>query len=190
MTTLMEFLESLNRKERFFLIGDALGNRTFQLSADYQSRLGEALDISIPDGAFVAMDYHLDWIHASLFLTQPGVDREGFHPNIEPVATGNQEDADLLVAFEKEGLTHLVLVEAKAETGWTNMQEQIEGYLTIAQGVSRTGLSRYWIWKLLKEHRIEGRRLGSIWLVSVESLDHYMLTKERPGGYRRRVNNS
>ena len=122
MTTLMEYLESFNRKERFFLIGDALGNRAFQLSPDFQNRLGEALSISIPGGAFVAMDYHLDWIHASLFLTQPGVDGEGFHPNIEPVATGNQEDTDLLVAFEKEGLTHLLLIEAKAETGWTNKQ--------------------------------------------------------------------
>ena len=122
MTTLMEYLESFNRKERFFLVGDALGNRAFQLSPEYKSRLGEAFCIEIPDGAFVAMDYHLDWIHASLFLTQPGVDGQGFHPNIELVATGNQEDVDLLVAFEEDGITHLLLIEAKAETGWTNKQ--------------------------------------------------------------------
>jgi len=72
MTTLMEHLESFNRKERFFLIGDARGNRAFQLSADFRARLSEAFGIEPPSSAFVAMDYHLDWIHASLFLTQQG----------------------------------------------------------------------------------------------------------------------
>ena len=38
MMTLMEHLESFNRKERFFLIGDALGNRAFQLSTDFRAR--------------------------------------------------------------------------------------------------------------------------------------------------------
>ncbi len=36
MMTLMEHLESFNRKERFFLVGNALGNPDFQLSTDFQ----------------------------------------------------------------------------------------------------------------------------------------------------------
>ena len=36
--------------------------------------------------------------------------------------SGNQEDIDLLVAFEADDTTHLMLIEAKAETGWTNKQ--------------------------------------------------------------------
>ena len=83
MTSLMELLESFNRKERFFLIGDALGNRAFQLSNDFRARISEAFGIEPPSSAFVAMDYHLDWIHASLFLTLPGNDDEAVHLNTE-----------------------------------------------------------------------------------------------------------
>ena len=122
MMTLMQHLESFNRKERFFLIGDALGTPHFQLSTDFRSRLSAAFGIQPPSSAFVAMDYHLDWIHASLFLTLPGNDEDAVHPNTDTVATGNQEDVDLLVAFEKGAVTHLLLIEAKAATGWTNKQ--------------------------------------------------------------------
>ena len=122
MMTLIEHLESFNRKERFFLIGDALGNRAFQLSTDFRARLSAAFGIQPPSSAFVAMDYHLDWIHASLFLTLPGNDEEAVHLNTETVVSGNQEDVDLLIAFEEGDITHLLLVEAKAETGWTNEQ--------------------------------------------------------------------
>ena len=79
MMTLMEQLESFNRKERFFLIGDVLGNRAFELSTDFRARLSEVFGIEPPSGAFVAMDYHLDWIHASLFFTLPGNDDEAVH---------------------------------------------------------------------------------------------------------------
>ena len=122
MMSLMEHLESFNRKERFFLIGDALGNPAFQLSSDFRARLSAVFSIQPPSSAFVAMDYHLDWIHASVFLTLPGNDEEAVHPNTETVASGNQEDVDLLIAFEEEDITHLLLLEAKAETGWTNKQ--------------------------------------------------------------------
>ena len=83
MMTLLEHLESFNRKERFFLIGEALGNRAFQLSTDFRTRLSEAFGIEPPSSAFVAMDYHLDWIHASLFLTLPGNDDEAVHLNTD-----------------------------------------------------------------------------------------------------------
>lgn len=122
MMTLVQRLESFNRKERFFLIGDALGNRGFQLSDDFRARLSAAFGLQLPVSAFVAMDYHLDWIHASLFLAQSGIDEVAVHLNTDRVATGTQEDVDLLVAFEEGNITHLLLIEAKAATGWTNKQ--------------------------------------------------------------------
>ena len=122
MMTLIEYLDSFNRKERFFLIGAALGNPVFRLSRKFRVRLSKALGVQVPSSAFVAMDYHIDWIHASLFLTLPGNDEEAVHPNTETIASGNQEDVDLLVAFEEGDITHLLLLEAKAETGWTNKQ--------------------------------------------------------------------
>jgi hypothetical protein len=120
--TVLEYLESFNRKERFFLIGEALGNPAFQLSSNFRAKLSAAFGIQPPRSAFVAMDYHLDWIHASLFLTQPGIDLEAVHSNKQAVASGNQEDIDLLIAFEEGDTTHILLLEAKAASGWTNKQ--------------------------------------------------------------------
>ena len=53
MKTLLEHLESFNRKERFFLVGNALGNPDFQLSAEFQAKLAEAFGIRPPNSAFV-----------------------------------------------------------------------------------------------------------------------------------------
>ena len=70
----------------------------------------------------MGMDYHLDWIHTSLFLTLPGNGQQAIHPNTGPVATGNQEDVDLIVGFDDGHVTQLLLIEAKGETSWTNKQ--------------------------------------------------------------------
>ena len=119
---LIEWLGSFNRKERFFLIGNALGNTNFSLSDEYRSKLDSALGIHPPKDSFVAMDYHLDWIHASLFLSSSTNQLNKVHENSGPIVTANQEDIDLLVAFEDSGVTHLLMIEAKAATGWTNKQ--------------------------------------------------------------------
>ena len=120
MYDLIELLNRFNRKERFFLVGDVLGNRDFSPSKDFLGRLSKATGIPIPPGAFTAIDYHLDWIAASLACHQSA----GFGPfnNADGVFRGIQEDIDLLVAFEENKVCHLVLVEAKAYTGWTNKQ--------------------------------------------------------------------
>ena len=72
------------------------------------------------------MDYHLDWLYAALVITRDGV--EGLHASPggpdDPVGNvnANQEDVDFLVAFDDGDVTHIVLIEAKADTGWTNKQ--------------------------------------------------------------------
>ena len=63
MSDLLELLESFNRKERFFLVSQAVGR--FQLSDDFRRELGEEINLKIPRGAFTAMDYHLDWLTAA-----------------------------------------------------------------------------------------------------------------------------
>ena len=60
------------------------------------------------------MDYHLDWIHAGLFLSGSTNQLNKVHENSGPIVTANQEDIDLLVAFEDSGVTHLLMIEAKA----------------------------------------------------------------------------
>lgn len=127
MADLLKILESFNRKERFFLISHALqgpqGKPVFTLSDDFRGQLEQKLefDFAIPADAFVAMDYHLDWVAASLAKWESdkaGKVDESIFPNPgQKVVEGNQEDIDLLVAFNRGGQYHLIFVEAKAYEG-------------------------------------------------------------------------
>jgi len=119
--SIVENLRAFNRKERFYLIGLALGRPDFALSDNFRDRLADTFDLDVPPDAFVAMDYHLDWLYAATLL--PSVqDHKTTHPNSDGLITANQEDLDLLVAFEEGQATHLVLLECKGVTGWSNKQ--------------------------------------------------------------------
>lgn len=125
---LIDFLEYFNRKERFFLLAEAFGYEgsqpRFLLSADFRQKVSdevglEAQGITIPEDAFVAFDYHLDWIHASLVLShftdeQSRLELLEARTDCYEAIKGNQEDIDLLVAFNTSGLWHLIFLEAKA----------------------------------------------------------------------------
>ena len=120
MFDLIELLESFNRKERYFLLKQALGD--FQLSGDFRRELGNVIKLTIPSGVFAAMDYHLDWLTAALYAYEfDDVDRR-FDNAQQQIIKGNQEDIDLVVAFKANTQYHVVLVEAKGATGWTNGQ--------------------------------------------------------------------
>ena len=120
MPDLLELLEAFNRKERFFLVRQALGN--FQLSNEFRRELGDAISVAIPQDAFAAMDYHLEWLTAALHAHEHG-DSQGIFDNPQQqLVKGNQEDTDLLVAFEYNEYHHIVLVEAKGATEWANEQ--------------------------------------------------------------------
>lgn len=101
-----------------------MGNAHFRLDETFRKSLaGPPLGVDIPPGALVFMDYHFDWIHAAAHLH---VGQRSFdgppEDNAGKVATGNQEDIDLVIAYEDSGVNHLVMLEAKAETGFTNKQ--------------------------------------------------------------------
>ena len=119
----LDTLKSFNRKERFILLHQVLGfeGQTFRPSKRFRTKLAECVGIPrMPCDAYVAMDYHLDWLHLALHIASEG-DVERPVPNAGLVA-GNQEDIDLLVAFEERGEIHVVLVEAKGDTSWGNDQ--------------------------------------------------------------------
>lgn len=115
-------LKQFNRKERFILLHETLGfeDQSFRLCDTFRCRLGKCLGIVVPNDAFVAMDYHLDWLQMALYLTE----------NTQPkwpicndnFVAGNQEDIDLLVCFSDGSGMHLVLIEAKADGAWSNRQ--------------------------------------------------------------------
>lgn len=121
MPSLIEIIKNFNSKERFFLAGQILGNPAFSLSREFREKLGDKLGISIPAYAFSAMDYHLDWLYAAMNLARDN-DPGKIYSNAEQLIKAQQEDVDWLTAFEDAGITHLILIEAKGVSGWTNKQ--------------------------------------------------------------------
>ncbi len=125
---LIELLCQFNRKERFFLVGDALGKRNFGLSSDFRKRLQNAIGLneSIPPDAFAAMDYHLDWIAAALTAFAKGDTKQVFANESydgEKLVMGNQEDVDFLVCFKgREDKYILIFLEAKGYGAWDSAQ--------------------------------------------------------------------
>jgi hypothetical protein len=97
------------------------------LSDGFRAKLDETLSIEVPKNAGWAFDYHLDWLAVALSLYSEGKTCDHL-PEIgritndlgkapDDAATcdkllmeGNQQDADLLIAYDKT----LVVVEAKA----------------------------------------------------------------------------
>ena len=132
----VENLRKFNRKERFYLIGMALGNQDFAISKEFTSLLRNTFKgsgIDFHDRWFAAMDYHIDWIYASLLLsseataTAKTVDGIPVYPRDKAgkCITATQQDIDFVLAFGDEAdasLTHLIMLEAKGATGWTNSQ--------------------------------------------------------------------
>lgn len=119
---LIEILRRFNRKERFFLVGAALGNINFTLGKEFQKALEDKIDAKIYGDVFTAMDYHLDWIDVSLKLWNGSIKIGENFQNLNSQINKNQEDIDLVIAFKSSDKYHMVLIEAKGVTGWTNKQ--------------------------------------------------------------------
>lgn len=111
MHYLVPHLRRLNRKERFFLVGLALGNKEFRLGDEFRQKLSDLLGLFVPEDAFVAMDYHLDWLFAAIHLAATS-GAPGPHPRDSRLITGTQEDIDLLVAFDGDSESRVIMVEA------------------------------------------------------------------------------
>jgi len=124
MTSFINNLDRLNRKERYFLIGMALGNSKFKLNSAFRQKLSDMYyPLAVPDTAFVAMDYHLNWIFVAAALAFDNPVRENIFDNKDRIVDGTQEDVDLLVAFEdKSSMNHVIMLEAKGFTAFSNRQ--------------------------------------------------------------------
>ncbi|MBO6560249.1 MAG: hypothetical protein JJ959_06910 [Nisaea sp.] len=115
---LTDALAQFNRKERYWLIRNALGSKAETLDIDFRSRLGSLINVAIPDNAWWAMDYHLDWLVGALHLIDERVDETQVQRNDHQLVKGNQEDLDLVIAFGET----LILIEAKGAESWNNAQ--------------------------------------------------------------------
>jgi hypothetical protein len=121
-STLVENLRSFDSHERGLLLQWAT-DQPFRVGAGLCSAVHQAIGIRPSDDALVAMDYTLDWLYAAIRATL-GDDHLG-RPQPRPSngeLTASPEDVDLLVAWEDSDGPHLVLIEAKGFTGWSNAQ--------------------------------------------------------------------
>lgn len=116
--TLVDALKRFNRKERYWLIHNALGTDSERLDEGFRARLAEAIGNDVPATAWWAMDYHLDWLVGALTLVAQGDRGFAAHRNDAGLVIGNQEDMDLIVAFDDT----LLMIEAKGESAWSNSQ--------------------------------------------------------------------
>lgn len=116
---LVDALARFNRKERYWLIRNALGRSSARLDDAFRDQLKLAIGKEeVPTDAWWAMDYHLDWLIGALSLVADDKSVHQVRPNSLNFVTGSQEDMDLVVAFDNV----LVLIEAKGETAWSNSQ--------------------------------------------------------------------
>jgi len=113
-------LREFNSKERFYVVGTALGNPRFRLSKQFRAQLNEAFGVRVPASAFAAMDYHLDWLYAAVFLAANGKQDGVF--KMPKQITATQQDIDLLVAYPDDGTCHVIMVEAKGVGSFSNRQ--------------------------------------------------------------------
>ena len=160
---LIDHLERFDRKERplLFRLVTSSDDRLV-LNHPFRDLLQSAIDDEpIPREAFVAFDYHLNWLHAAIQLThgdweigkpapKATVPSEGSRKAIER----NQEDIDLLVAWDSpKGWTGIALVEAKAYSGWTNKQVQSKAarLALVFDGVPKNKVRPYFLLTSFKQ---------------------------------------
>ena len=123
MTDLIQLLGLFNKRERYFLIDHVLGG--FTLSDQFRSGLEDELKLGVPSDAFVAMDYDLEWLAASLLASKHTDGTTNFCRVYEGVPI-TYPDVDLLIAFKSGEACHLILIEAKGYTGWLNNQMKVK----------------------------------------------------------------
>lgn len=126
---LVKCLAKYNRKERYWLIQNALGEpeKQLKLTREFRDRLFGVIDIAIPCNAWWATDYHINWLFGAFILDRYGpLTCELANPwsagklNGLPrrLIQGNQEDFDLIIAFDRT----IILIEAKVVGSWSNKQ--------------------------------------------------------------------
>lgn len=53
-----------------------------------------------------------------------------------------------------------------------------DDYMSSVEAAERLGYTRQHVGRLIRQHRLEGRKLGRDWLVHRESVEQYMLERE------------
>ena len=89
MSEVIKWLKTFNAKERYFLLAYAQDQEELKLGPFFRGQLSQKLGVVVPEDAFIAMDYHLDWLYAALHVAVHGPD--GSHHEAD--ARGRQRPA-------------------------------------------------------------------------------------------------
>lgn len=126
--SLVDCLKLFNRKERYWLLRNALGkgsNLCLHLDNVFLSKILKTVKISVvplPQDVWWAMDYHFDWITGALKLySEQKIEKPEYSELFtsgKPIISGTQEDIDFIISFEK----HIILIEAKGTIAWNSKQ--------------------------------------------------------------------
>ena len=99
-----------------------LSRGELELGQGFRRELTRCIGYAVPESAYVAIDYRLDWLAMALYI-----DCYGWP--CEPVANtglvqGTQDDVDLLVQFAERGdeAPHIALIECRGDGSWSNAQ--------------------------------------------------------------------
>lgn len=150
--SLKRLFRLFNRKERYHLIRAAC-KQDFGLNPHFTEQLNRKGIAIEADSAWVAMDYHLDWISAIFRLLEndsllaevvAAGPLDAVREHIKAfqdsnslrsdtpeswVLEGNQQDVDLIILAKgkDDNEIHLVLVEAKFDSPWSGKQLTTKG---------------------------------------------------------------
>jgi hypothetical protein len=121
MISLADVLQRFNRKERNLLVRAVLGDeqKRLNLMETFREEISRELEVEkIPEEAWWATDYHINWLAGALAYYTEGNDcLKKARPNPGTkckLVEGNQEDVDLVIASGRD----LILVEVKAYENW------------------------------------------------------------------------
>lgn len=147
MSKVIEHLEVLNRTEPFHLLRQVLGKSTFRIDRGFCEELGTLLHVPIPGNAFIGMDYLLDWISLAVRFTDKSLPKGPVLNIGNDLFEANPLDADLLVAFDIRTTTHVVMIEAKGDTGWGNeqLQKKADRLRKIFSGTNRNRVTPHFV---------------------------------------------
>ena len=117
-----------NHRERFHLVRFVMRLRrhSLELGSTFQKELSAVIGTAIPENAYAAFDYQLIRLEDALYDTFA---RRARRPTTPLQRTRESTDLprtvidiDLLIEFEQEDSTRIVLVEAKYDGAWDNDQ--------------------------------------------------------------------
>lgn len=122
-------LIEFNSKERYYVVERVFRQRNEELipTSDFAAALSECLKIQVGAITFAAIDYHIDWLAASLALVRSDPS-QGVHRIRTRAKTGARDitatiqDLDLLVVAKAARSTQVFMLEAKGIEGFDRSQ--------------------------------------------------------------------